>query len=151
MIITFEGKKYNVDDELSFRDFTGIDFTLRPEVSFKGKVIYASCFAQEGLDVEIFNESLAETTFIKCNLDNVKVDEAIIVDCSQRRILVQNDHRDWELDEKNVPVKVLNEAYYVEKGISVDPLDIPESRIALAKDQNIESVLQETLALKVKE
>lgn len=71
MIFNYEGTDYNIDDELSFRDFTGWDFRDRPEYDFNNKVIYASCFSQEIPDRHIFGENLQGTTFIKCNLDNV--------------------------------------------------------------------------------
>lgn len=71
MIINFEGKDYDCDDELSFKDFTGWDFRDRPEYDFNNKVIYASCFSNETPNTPIFGDSLSNTTFIKCNLDNV--------------------------------------------------------------------------------
>lgn len=73
MIIVYEGVEYNCDDNLSFRDFTGWDFRDRPEYDFNNKTIYASCFSQEFPDTPIFGDSLENTTFIKCNLDNVLV------------------------------------------------------------------------------
>lgn len=72
MIITFEGQQYDVDEQLSFKDFTGWEFISRPEYSFDNKVIYASCFSQETPDSDIFGKALNNTTFIACNLDNVK-------------------------------------------------------------------------------
>lgn len=52
-----------------------------------------------------------------------------IVDSSRRRFKVQNDLRDWEIDETNKPVKVLNEKYWIREGTSVDPKDIPTEKI----------------------
>ena len=53
--------------------------------------------------------------------------------CSTRRIQVQNDLRDWELDRGNKPVKVTNEKYWLLKQISVDPKYIPKEKISLEK------------------
>lgn len=60
------------DDELSFKDFTNWDFKSRPEYVFDNKVIYGSCFSQEEPDSDIFGKVLVNTTFVKCNLDNVR-------------------------------------------------------------------------------
>ncbi len=53
--------------------------------------------------------------------------------CSTRRIQVQNDLRDWELDRSNKPIKVTNEKYWVLKQISVDPKYIPKEKVSLEK------------------
>ena len=53
--------------------------------------------------------------------------------CSTRRIQVQNDLRDWEIDRLNKPIKVTNEKYWVLKQISVDPKFIPKEKISLEK------------------
>lgn len=72
MIIEFEGQQYEVDEELSKKDFTGLEFISRPEYNFDNKIIYNSCFSQETPDTDIFGRALVNTTFILCNLDNVK-------------------------------------------------------------------------------
>lgn len=53
--------------------------------------------------------------------------------CSTRRIQVQNDLRDWELDRLNRPIKVTNEKYWNMKGISIDPKYIPKEKVLLEK------------------
>lgn len=58
------------DDALSFRDFTN-KILVEQADEFDNKVIYSSCFCQEAQNVDVFGRPLINTTFIKCNLDNV--------------------------------------------------------------------------------
>lgn len=65
------------DDDLSFKNFVNQNLSHRAD-DFDNKVIYASQFYQELGDEEveprnIFGRALVNTTFIKCNLDNVKL------------------------------------------------------------------------------
>lgn len=53
--------------------------------------------------------------------------------CSTRRFQIQNDLREWEIDKLNKSVKVINEKLWNMKGISIDPLDIPKTKISLDK------------------
>lgn len=55
------------------------------------------------------------------------------IQCSQKRFQVQNDLRDWEIDDGGDPVKVINEKLWVSKGISVDPKHIPKQELVLEK------------------
>lgn len=132
MLFTYtNGTQYDLDDALSFRDFTGWRFTARTDVVFAGKVIYASCFSQEEPDTVVFRGALTGTTFIRCNLSNVVVPSgATVIDCIQTRFRVQNDLRDWELAPvTNLPVRVIGEKHWQRLGYSVDPLDIPLTRL----------------------
>lgn len=73
-----------------------------------------------------------------------------ILKCSQRRFKIQNDLRDWEVDNKNKPVKVINEKFWVMQEVSVDPKDIPAQKIELSKDEKLEDRLKKDLTKKVK-
>ncbi len=56
-----------------------------------------------------------------------------ILQCSTRRIQIQNDLREWEIDKQNKPTKVLNEKMWALKNISVDVRDIPKTKVSLEK------------------
>lgn len=123
MIINYNGQNYNCSDDYSFKDFTS---TVYFRENLSNIVIYASCFICEKPDHPLFQGTLTNVTFIKCNLDNVLIPQgAILIDCTQRRFLVQNDLRDWEVDGDNVPIKVINEKFWIQQGFSVNPADIP--------------------------
>lgn len=55
------------------------------------------------------------------------------ISCSKKRFKVQNDLRDWEINDGGDPVKVINEKYWNMKGISINPRHIPEQPIVLEK------------------
>lgn len=133
--VEVDGEIVTYDDELSFRDFTGWEFQSRPEYDFSGKTIYASVFSQETPDRDIFSQDMKGAIFVKCNLDNVYVsDENIVLQSSQRRFEEQNDLRDWEIDDKGDPVKVVSEDFWKAKGYSVDVKDIPPQKIGKIED-----------------
>lgn len=139
MKVTYEGVEYDCDDA-----FSGRDFTQRTLDAFdlSGRVIYASCFAQERPDTIVFDASLSAATFIRCNLTNVHVPIGnTLIDCITTRALVQNDGRDWELDDSDRPVRVTSEKYWLQQRTSVDPADIPASKIVLAENETLESRL----------
>ena len=135
MNINYNKIDYDVDDELSFKDFTGWDFNDRPEYDFSNKIVYASCFSNETPDNAIFNLKTENTTFIKCNLMNVKVpDTAIVIDCQTQRFKVQNDLEDWIISEvDDMPVEPLNKVVFDILNVSKDPADIPDT----IQDENI--------------
>lgn len=56
--------------------------------------------------------------------------------CSTRRIQAQNDLRDWEIDRLNKPVKVVNEKFWTLRSVSVDPRDIPKTKIVVAEGED---------------
>ena len=137
MNINYNKIDYDVDDQLSFKDFTGWDFNDRPEYDFSNKIIYASCFSNETPDKAIFNLKTENATFIKCNLMNVKVpDTAIVIDCQTQRFKVQNDLEDWIISESDgLPVEPLNKELFDALNISKDPADIPSEK----QDENVTS------------
>lgn len=72
----------------------------------------------------------------------------VISDRMPKRILVQNDLRDWELDVNDQPVKLVNEKAEKMAGRSIDPTDIPATKIASIDDlpttKGFEAIYKET-------
>lgn len=124
MIQVYEGIEYDLNEALSFKDFTGRGQTHFPTV--KG-VVYGTCFSQEVPDSHVFPESMIGVTFIKCNLDNVHIPPGnIVIDCWQRRFKVQNDRNDWLIDSKGLPMKPFNHKVFTKFGFPMpEPVDIP--------------------------
>lgn len=111
--------------DYSRKDFTGR--TLIEATDLNGQTITGSCFSQETPDSEIFPVGMTGVTFINCNLDNVIIpDGNTVQDCSTRRFQVQNDLNDWEIDENDDPVKLVNSVMLDKRGIDQpDPSSIP--------------------------
>jgi len=123
---TVENRPVTIDYDLkySFKDYTNRN--LLDAKDLNGKTIYATVFMQEIPDSRIFPEGMKGVTFVNCNLDNVIVPEGnTVIDGSRKRFKVQNDLRDWLIDENNKPIEPLNKEYWMEQGYSVDPKDIP--------------------------
>lgn len=118
------------DEDLSFKDFTGLEFHSRPEYDFSNKVIYQSCFSQETPDSDIFKD-VRRAIFIKCNLDNVLIPAGnTVIDCWQRRFKVQNDLNDWLIDVDNKPTMPIDHKIFTKFGLPIpDPKDIPSEKV----------------------
>lgn len=150
-------EEYEYDEKLSGRDFTNQDLRDRKDLDFDGAVIYASIFCNETPDAEIFR-SAEKATFIRCNMDNVAIPKgATLIDCTQRRFMVQNDGNDWLLGEDGLPEKPMDFKYYEKKGLPVpDRSWLPAEKIAegklpidlkaLAVDAKAEMLAQEELS-----
>jgi len=132
MIKIYNKIEYNINDDYSFKDFTG-----RSNLEVSG-IVYGSCFSQEIPDNHIFPNDMTGVTFIKCNLDNVFIPVGnTIIDCSQRRFFVQNDKndwlindwQDWLLDVNDKPTMPTNHKYFTKFGL---PMPLPED-IPIAK------------------
>ena len=129
--VELDGQIIEYDDKHSFKDHTGRVLKLHSGASdFNGNVIYASCFSQEIPDSKVFPDDLENATFVKCNLDNVFIDSnwknTKLIQCTQRRFKIQKDARHWEVDQDLYPIKVMNEEGWKQRGLSVDPIDIPK-------------------------
>jgi hypothetical protein len=121
-----------INQKYSFKDFTGQDFSSVDASEFNNTEIKGSCFYQEGEpDTEIFPTGVTGVTFIRCNLDNVKIPVGNTVDktCINRKIKAQNDLEDWFLNDSNQPTEPMRKADYLRLGISTDPADIPSTKI----------------------
>lgn len=114
--------QFDCSDEFSRQDFTRNVFVDIPD----GTVIFGSCFACEEPGSLIFRPDMQGVTFLDCNLDNCEVPAGNVVNGGSRlRVKVQNDLRDWIVDEAGEPVQVVNERYWIAQGVSIDPAEIP--------------------------
>lgn len=146
MIIKYDNEDIKMHEELSSKDFTEKAFVDIPD----GTNVYMSCFSCETPDSPIFRADMTGVTFYNCNLDNCLIpDGNTVVGGSIERFMVQNDMRDWKVDEEGAPVKVVNEEFYIAQCVSVDKKDIPskkvaseEAFIASSKSDVIESVIE---------
>lgn len=142
--VEYGGNFYECDEEYSFKDFTGESFVDKQIIP--GTIICRSCFSNETPDARIFQEQMVDVTFIEGNLDNVHIPEGnTVLGASQKRFKIQNDLRDWQIDEQDRPIKVLGKDYWEEKGISVDPVEIPDEKIVIGKGEDFEEVLKERM------
>lgn len=124
MIIKFHGISYDVSEKYSDKDMTGQDLSNNKDMN--GIVIHNSCLSNEEPNAPMLPSDLKNVTFLACNLDNVFIPPGnTVIDCSMRKFKVQNDLRDWEIDDSNKPTKILNEKSWIQQGFSVDPADIP--------------------------
>ncbi len=128
MILNYKGIPYLLSDKYSNKDFTGHDLSARNDMD--GIVIHGSCFSNEELDAKSLPQNLVGTTFILCNLANVKIPAgATVIDCNTMRFKVQNDGEDWVVDSQNKPVEPIAKKLFLMYGLSIDPLQIPPSKI----------------------
>jgi hypothetical protein len=131
-----------MNEKYSGRDFTSQNLSSDNPSDFDGEIV-GSCFAQEvpfnerashdGSDrhvdtkLHIFPPEITPL-FVSCNLDNCAVpSRASMVNCTNRKIRVMNDGRDWELDEStHRPLKCLHDL----KGEPArEPENIPETQV----------------------
>lgn len=134
------------DTRYSYKDYTG--HSLK-HLNLTNCTVYASCFSQEKPDTQIFSDDTSNVTFIRCNLTNVTTPpNSTVIDCVQKRILVQNDLRDWEIDENDNPIAVVNAKYWESVGVSVNPSDIPAQKIIMNEnDYDLVAKLQQVLGV----
>lgn len=127
MKFTYNTIEYDIDDELSFKDFTG---WTSFEQDFNNKVIYGSCFSSEVPDADIFG-SIKGATFIVCNLDNVLIPPGnTVLGGSQIRFKAQNDLNDWIVDATDTPVKPIDYIQFEKAGLPMPlPEDIPSEKV----------------------
>lgn len=116
-----------MNDKYSYGDFMQRKFADLPAEEFAGEIV-GSCFYQEGQpDQEVFPAGTV-CTFVRCNLDNVAMPPGCTVrESSQRRIVVQNDGEDWEVNESRRPTRPVNPKHFIKEGKSLDPRDIPST------------------------
>ena len=143
MRIEHEGTTYEVDDELSFKIFTNWNLKEH-QFDFNGKTVYASSFYNETPDSDILPDGIKDVTFLKCDLNNIIIPEGnTVIDCSQERIELMNDMRDWITDPEGNAQKVVGEEYWVSKGVSVDPQVIPSKKIKLSDNVDLAVAVKE--------
>lgn len=136
-----------ISQKYSSRDFMGISLAEADDL-LPGTIIRGSCFYQEGRpDSHIFPEDMTGVTFERCNLDNCYIPpgntlaEQAGIPCTNKQVLVQNDLRDWILDDKGEPVEVISAKAWKANGIDIHCNDI------LKPLQSIEQLYQIAEAL----
>lgn len=108
----------------SFKDFTGQ--ILKDKTDMSNQIITGSCFSQETPNTHVFPDDMTGTTFIDCNLDNVYIPQGNTVQGGRRkRFSVQNDLRDWIIDENDNPIEPVSKKYWEMEGYPVTPDCIP--------------------------
>jgi hypothetical protein len=128
MFLEYKGIQYEPNDAYSDKDMTGWDLSDRTNMS--GTVIHGLCLSNETPDAQVLPPDLTGTTFLLCNLCNVLIPPGNqVIDCQTTRFEVQNDLRDWKLDEDDSPVEPVNVKGDLMQGYSIDPASIPDDFI----------------------
>ncbi len=135
-----------INEKYSFKDFMHQSFIGVDASEFNNTEIKGSCFYQESLwdadslsatpkdpMIDVFPPTMNGVVFIRCNLDNCKIptDNTVGERCSYNKIRVQNDNEDWILDGSNKPLEPIDKKRLEEEGKSVDPKDIPVSKVSI--------------------
>ncbi len=98
-------------------------------------VFYALDFSQGSPDTHIFPEDMTGAVFINCNLDNVFLPEGnTVIGGTKKKFRVQNDGRDWYLNEQDQPTRPTNEKYWVKHDTFTDPMYIPETQLEVTPE-----------------
>lgn len=144
-----------LNETYSFKDFMGQSFKDRPASEFNNSTIKGSCFyqetnidvsAREDIEKHIFPVGIVGVTFERCNLDNVFIPSGnvVLVDCSTRLIQVQNDLEDWVLDDSTLdPIEPTDIKRFNDVNISINPIDIPATRLTEARINSARRTLRE--------
>jgi len=132
-----------------YQDFTDRNFLDLPPEEFSGKIISGSCFYQQytpdGKEppFEIFPPTVKDVTFVRCNLDNVKLPEGTkIIECTNKIIKVQKDLDDWICNEEGNPIEPLNKELRIKAGISISPDSIPNEKFTEEQRRIFEQQLE---------
>ena len=126
----------------SYRDCTGMTFKDMSAGDFSNREIHNSCFYQPSvvgdkvIVKDIFPDGIENLFFVRCNLDNVLLPKgAARIDGSNFLIQRQNDGSDWFLDENLNPIEPTDKVYRLASGVSINPIDIPETKLSTKKQQ----------------
>jgi hypothetical protein len=124
-----------VKNELySFKDLHGQVFTDEPAENFSGD-IEGSNFQQDQPNTEVFPPG-ATGNLLACNLNNCSIPPGMTVGSSRSIASVNiqhkqmNDLEHWVVDSGTLePIEPFGKEVFVELGISIDPADIPVSKL----------------------
>jgi hypothetical protein len=133
--------KAQQNEKYSFKDFTDQSFKDHKAADFNNTTIVGSCFHQNVVGEEdvlhdIFPDGMTGVHFVRCNLDNVLIPPGNTMDtegwdmCTNKRIKIQNDGFSWILDNDNKPVEPMDKEQLLNKGMSIDPEDIPAQKLS---------------------
>ncbi len=116
-----------MNEKYSNKNFTGQDLTKIDANEFNNTTIANSSFYREGEpDAVVFPPAMTGVTFEGCNLDNCFIPNGnTIKDGCHRNIMVQNDLEDWIVDDLGNPTEPVNKKLFINRGLSIDPQDIP--------------------------
>lgn len=116
-----------INIKYSYRNFNETIFETVDPSEWNNTEIVGSCFYHENEPGTIvFVKGIQGVTFTRCNLDNVYIPEGnTLVECTDKRIKVQNDVEDWIVDEDNKPIEPLHKQRFITEGKSIDPKDLP--------------------------
>lgn len=133
--VEWNGQIVKYDDQWSLKNYSTQEL-LRENIK-PGTTIYASFFSKETPNSPIF-PVVQNLTLIECALDNVFIPPGVTVKTVYRnppiQYKVQNDLRDWILDQNSKPVKLIDENYWAAKGFSISTADIPSTPINSTDD-----------------
>ena len=138
-----------VNEKYSYKDLMDIDLSKINASEFNNSTIVGSNFyQQESPDKDIFPNGLTGVIFEKCNLDNVKIKDGMVLGLgnSNRQIKIQNDLEDWKVEKVLGSWKAkepLNKANFIELGISIDAKDIP----AIKQDKSATEIKYEEVSI----
>lgn len=137
-----EDKPINLKYSYKAFPFHDLHFRDISVEEFNDTRIVGSCFYQEYREgdktvvKDIFPKGMKGVKFERCNLDNIYVDETKntigtgVEDwCSHKKVKVQNDLCDWILNEDETPKEPIDKEKFIELGISIDPKDIPKTKL----------------------
>jgi hypothetical protein len=132
-----------INEKYSYKDFTGQYLTDRPASEFNNSEIIGSCFhiGNEPFS-DVFPPDMTGVTFTKCSLSNcnIPVGNTVGAGCQHRQINIQNDGEQWLLDKDEKPTEPLDKKRFQDLGLSIDPKDIPvtklDTNITLQKEQD---------------
>lgn len=123
----------------SSRDYTNL---ILDDVQhyMNDETIRGACFSQQQPDTKVFPDEMTGVTFVNCNLDNCIIPEGnTLIDCSNRRYQVQNDLNDWEIDENNNPVRLVDWQYFEKLGLEQPSPDlIPSEQVSTPINYRVE-------------
>jgi len=135
------------------KDFTDRDLSKTDPGTWNGTVVKSMCLYQQATDgigvtldprKHVLPPGIKDVVFEGCNLDNCHVPAgATMVDCTNKRIRVQNDLDDWELDSDNKPVKPVATKLRQRHGVSIKPEDLPTKPFTAEEREAFEATLSE--------
>lgn len=115
------------NEKYSQKSFNNQDLSNESSSDFEGEIIGSNFYQENKPNSEIFPQGIT-TTFIRCNLDNVKVPSGCtMIDCTNKKIKVQNDLSDWILDDDGNPTEPMDKKLR-EFDISTSPDSIPSKK-----------------------
>jgi hypothetical protein len=122
------------NEQYSFKDLHNKTFTSNPAEDFSGDII-GSCFEQENPNTDVFPAD-ATGNLLRCNLNNCAIPPGMTVmsahgiDSINIHHKEMNDGERWIVDSGTLqPIEPLQKQDFINYGLSIDPADIPVSKL----------------------